>query len=161
MCVCCLLHMGNGKRYNKDILRICNDEINGINHIKIGLEIKTKSFGLRSLFSPSDCVFILLPTPLSFRWNYFISCKHSSFTIYFVYLLKFPFIIKTIAKTKGAIQNGQSRYTDNIGHKTQNENKQNKAQHRKQTKMSNTDPISKPGVNPGGRATLTPSQNRE
>jgi hypothetical protein len=27
--------------------------------------------------------------------------------------------------------------------------------------MSNTDPISKPGVNPGGRATLTPSQNRE
>jgi hypothetical protein len=27
--------------------------------------------------------------------------------------------------------------------------------------MSNTDPISKPGVNPGGRATLTPSENRE
>jgi len=41
-------------------------------------------------------------------------------------------------QTKGAIKNGQSRDTGNIGHKTQNVEKQNSTQ--KTKKMSNTDP---------------------
>ena len=41
-----------------------------------------------------------------------------------------------IEKTKGAIDNGQSGDTDNIGHHTQNEDKQHK---NKIKKMSDTD----------------------
>jgi len=44
-----------------------------------------------------------------------------------------------LEKTKWAIQNGQSRDTGNTGHKTQNEDKQNK-NHRHHKKI---------GVNPG------------
>ena len=39
-------------------------------------------------------------------------------------------------KTEGIIKNGQSRETGNIGHKTQNRDKENKTK-----KMNNTDPI--------------------
>jgi hypothetical protein len=35
-------------------------------------------------------------------------------------------IKRKLGKTEGAINCGQSRDTDNIGHKTQNENKQSK-----------------------------------
>ena len=47
--------------------------------------------------------------------------------------------------TKGANKNGQSIDKENIGHKT------NKIKNttQKTKRMSNTDPIKKPGVNPG------------
>ena len=47
-------------------------------------------------------------------------------------------ISKRLEKVEGAIKNGQSRETGNIGHKIQNEEKQNTTQRTKQ--MSNTDP---------------------
>jgi len=42
-----------------------------------------------------------------------------------------------VEKTVGAIKNGQSRDTGNIGHKTQNEYKQNNQQQQKACKMEN------------------------
>jgi hypothetical protein len=56
-----------------------------------------------------------------------------------------------LKKTEGReVNNGQSKHTGNIGHKTQNEEKQyvqhNTAQQIKM--MINTDPMQKPGVHP-------------
>jgi len=50
--------------------------------------------------------------------------------------------------TKGAMNNGQSRDTGNIGHNASNENKQNK-KHSIEEKMNKTDPTRKPEANPG------------
>jgi hypothetical protein len=46
--------------------------------------------------------------------------------------------IDNLETTDGAISNGQSRDTGNIGHNTQNEYKQNKNTTRKTKKMDNT-----------------------
>ena len=42
-------------------------------------------------------------------------------------------ILKTLEKTEGTIMNGQSRDSGSIGHKTQNEHKQNKAKTQQNT----------------------------
>ena len=58
---------------------------------------------------------------------------------------------QALEKTENAIKNEQSTYTDNIGHYTQIEDKQNRKQIQKVKKMCNTDPTKKLGVNTSAR----------